>query len=224
VGYEHLKQALVGLVTDSRTVDQTMGFIFSLAFHDFSVTTIFATMRGVNQDQIDTPVSEFVSRVGVIRQPGAIKVLWDLLPQLTEGNSAMQYGIYKLFELLSHLNHRNHAVLSSLGLVKPLFDLYYESKEDGMVTEKERQVWQKLIRRLLDMGANTADARFIFEKAITAEETLDAEVMDIIRGGMKSRWPEHFSMDSGAALIVNEDGVKGLPAAGFTFMVSIREL
>jgi hypothetical protein len=201
-----------------------MGFILSLALHDFSVSGIFVTLRDVTQDQMDTTIGELSAGLGIIRHPGAIRVLWDLLPQLEAGDSTLRYGLYKLFELLSHLNHRNHAVLSSLGLVKPLFDLYYDSREDGTVTGKERQVWQKLVRRLLDMGANTADARLIFQKSVTTEETLDAEVMEILRGGMKSRWPEHFSMDSGAALVMDEDGVKGLPAAGFTFMVRPQRL
>lgn len=223
MGYEYLRQAISPLVACSRTLDHTMGFILSLALHDFSVAGIFATLRDLKHDQIDTTMGEFTPRLGIIRRPGAIRVLWDLLPQLAAADSTLRYGLYKLFELLSLLNHRNQAVLSSLCLVKPLFDLYYESREDGMVTEKERQVWQKLLRRLFDMGANTADARLIFQKSVTKEDTLDAEVVEIIRGGMKSRWPEHFSMDSGAALIINEEGARGLPAAGFTFVVSLQE-
>jgi hypothetical protein len=206
------------LVSDASTVDQTVGFMFSLALHDFSVSGIFSTMRGVSYDELDNTIAEFASRLGVINRPEAITPLWNMLPQLTVGDLTLRYGFYKLFELLSHLNHRNHAVLSSMGLVKSLFDKYYSSRGDQSVPEKERHVVQKLLKRLLDMGANATEARLLFQRAVKADDSLDMEVVEIVRTAMRSRWPEHFSMDRGAALVMHEDGIKGLPATGFTFM------
>jgi hypothetical protein len=88
-----------------------------------------------------------------------------------------------------------------------------------MVSEKERQVLQKLLKRLLEMGATTSEARTIFQKAIKEDEMLDTEVVELIRAGMKSRWLEHFSIESPASLVVSEEGIKGLPITGLTFMV-----
>ncbi|KAJ6482342.1 hypothetical protein C8R47DRAFT_1073631 [Mycena vitilis] len=50
-------------------------------------------------------------------------------------------------------------------------------------------------------------------------ETLDAELLEVFRYAMKSRWPEHFSMESPAALTLGEEGVRGLPVGEFTFMI-----
>jgi hypothetical protein len=194
VGYESLYEAVQMLVSDPNTVDETVGFIFSLALHDFSVSAIFTTMRGVGYDQLDTTINDFASRLGVIRRPEAVTPLWNMLPQLTDGDPTLRYGFYKLFELLSHLHHRNHAVLCNMGLVQSLFDKYYNSREDQSISEKERSVWQKLLRRLLDMGANTTEARLLFQRAVKADGTLDTEVIEIVRTAMRSRWPEHFSM------------------------------
>ena len=41
-----------------------------------------------------------------------------------------------------------------------------------------------------------------------------------MRFGMKFRWVEHFSIETPAAIVVRGDKFKGLPATGFTFVVS----
>ena len=63
---------------------------------------------------------------------------------------------------------------------------------------------QKLLRRLLEMGASTMEARSLFE-AVIYEEKLDPKILDVIRFGMKNRWVEHFSMESSAALALQSD-------------------
>lgn len=51
-------------------------------------------------------------------------------------------------------------------------------------------------------------------------EVLDGEILEVVRFGMKSRWVEHFSMEMPTPIVVRDDKFKGLPATGFTFMVS----
>ena len=69
------------------------------------------------------------------------------------------------------------------------------------------------------MGATTVEARTILQRAIKADGTLDMEIMELIRGAMKSRWLDHLSLESPATLSLTQDGMKGLPVTGFTFMV-----
>ena len=99
---------------------------------------------------------------------------------------------------------------------------------DPDVSDKERHVLQKLLRRLLEMGATTTEARSIFQKAVTLNEVdgksngvLHGEILEVVRFGMKSHWVEHFSMQTPAAVVVRDHKFKGLPAMGFTFMVSL---
>lgn len=222
--------ALRGLVAERKTVLETMGFLLSLSLCDFSLSNFFSSLRDVPQDTIDLKISEF--HLGTIKYPEALKILWNLaLPQLTGASSSLdddgpaRYALFKLFELLFHFNHRNHAILCSLGLIKSVFARFYETRINSGVLEKERHVLQKLLRRLLEMGATTTEARGIFQKAIVADGksdgVLDGEILEVVRFGMKSRWIEHFSMETPAAIIVRDDKFKGLPATGFTFMVSL---
>ena len=128
-------------------------------------------------------------------------VLWNLaLPQLTGASSNLdepnspRYALFKLFELLFQVNHRNHAILCGLNLIKSVFARFYEMKLDAGILEKERHVLQKLLRRLLDMGATTTEARGIFQKAVVLkevdgkmDEVLDGEILEVVQFGMKSR-------------------------------------
>ncbi|KAG5645386.1 hypothetical protein DXG03_006339 [Asterophora parasitica] len=218
IGYGSLEDALRGLIANPNTVNHTLGLILSLAMHDFSVSDVFTSLRATHEDQLEFAIAGIEARLGTIRRPDAILILWNAVPQITSGDSAMRYAILKLFELLSHVSHRNQAILSTLGLVKSLFQRFYSTRNDTTVPEKERYILQKLLRRLLDMGATTSEARLIFQKTIKEDNTLDTEILDVIRFGIKSRWLEHFSMESPAALVLQEEGLKGLPATGFTFM------
>ena len=208
---------------------ETLGFLLSLSLCDFSLSNFFSSLRNVPHDALDAKIAEF--HLGTIKYPEALTILWNLaLPQLTANLNeydSPRYALFKLFELLFHVNHRNHAILCGLGLIKSVFARFYETKLDAGVLEKERHVLQKLLRRLLEMGATTTEARGIFQKAVVlkevdgkSNEVLDGEILEVVRFGMKSRWVEHFSMETPAAIVVRDDKFKGLPPSGFTFMVS----
>ena len=219
-------------MSERKTMLETMGFLLSLSLCDFSLSNFFSSLRGISHDAIDAKIGEF--HLGTIKYPEALTILWNLaLPQLTGASSDLdeyhppRYALFKLFELLFQVNHRNHAILCGLGLIKSVFARFYETRKNAGVLEKERHVLQKLLRRLLEMGATTTEARGIFQKAVMlkevdgkSDEVLDGEILEVVRFGMKSRWLEHFSMETPAAIVVRDDRFKGLPATGFTFMVS----
>ncbi|KAG6858546.1 hypothetical protein C0995_015812 [Termitomyces sp. Mi166 len=219
VGYGSLEDALRGLITNPKTVDHVLGLVLALATHDLDVSDVFTTLRATPEDQLDAVLAKIEGRLGVIKRPGAILILWNAIPQVASDDDVMRCAILKLFELLSLANHRNQAILSTLGLVRSLFQRFYSARSDPSVKEKERYILQKLLRRLLDMGATTSEARLIFEKTIREDKTLDTEILDVVRFGIKSRWLEHFSMESPAALVLQEENARGLPLAGFTFMI-----
>ena len=135
----------------------------------------------------------------MVRQhPEVICILWDLAFCNT---TPIHYGMFKLFEELFYVSHRNQGVLPGLGLVKSVSTRFIETRGNEGASEKERHVLQKVLRRLLDMGATTSEARRIFQMAVKGDETLDGEILDVIRFGMKSRWLQHFSMESSVALV-----------------------
>ncbi|KAJ7052675.1 beach-domain-containing protein [Mycena amicta] len=195
VGYDSLASAIARLIADSNTIDYTMGHLLSFAFRNFSLAGTFTAIRGLPIADIEPTLREVVSRLGGIKRPGAMAIL--------------------LYELLANTTHRNHVVFSSFDLEKGLLERFCAPG----TPEIERSVLQKLTRRLLDMGATPAVARFLFQRVVREDDTLDAELLEVIRYGMKSRWLEHLSMESPASLSLTEENVKGLPVGGFTFMI-----
>jgi hypothetical protein len=209
-------------VADPQTVDYTMGLLLSFAFRNFSLAGAFKSIRNAAPPELDTTVREVVSRLGGIKRPGAMALLTRLTPHLIGDEPAMRYGVFKLYEALANTTHRNHVVFSSFGLAEPLLKRFCTPG----VPEPERNVLQKLLRRLLDMGATPAVARYLFQTVVREDETLDAELLEVIRYAMKSRWLEHISMESPASLTLTEENVKGLvrlsPLASYSHSHVIR--
>ncbi|KAH9965265.1 beach-domain-containing protein [Russula dissimulans] len=219
VGYESFAQALQPLVMDAKFEDQILGFLFSLALHNFSISSLFMSLRNAEHNDLDARIKDIEVRLGVIAQPGAIGILLDLLPKLSE-DSMLHYVVYKLLERLAALKHRNKVILSDLGILGRLFQTF-TSRKGPSAPSQEQRVIQKLLRRILDLGATTVDARIMFQSAVTPNGALDADILELIRAGIKSRWPDHFSFEKSAVLKFNEENTKGLPPTGFTLLIWI---
>jgi hypothetical protein len=199
-------------------MDHTAGFLFSLALHDFSLSGLFVSLRVHDgYDAIDAHIVNLSSRLGFIRMPSAMCILWDHFLPLLLPDPFMRYGFYRTFDVLASVGHRNVAVLSRLqGLVTSILDALYGENEN--TPHRERFVLLQLLGRLLDMGSAPADARRLFRRATGDGTGLNDEVTGLISVTMKSRWPDHFSMDGCAKLVLEEESMKGMPSTGFTFM------
>ncbi|KAH9925795.1 beach-domain-containing protein [Fomitopsis serialis] len=219
VGFESLGQAMATLVSDTNTVRHTLGFLVSLGLHKFSMSGIFDFGTETDYAQLDHRIRDFEPAFGPIRHPEAFRLLFNFIPQATDDSRALRYCILKLLERLSYHSHRNHCLLSSLALVEPLFRKYCEWKEDVDIAKPERQIVQKMLRRLIDVGTNTDEARAMFQRAVRQDSTLDGDVLEVLRAGMKVKWPEHLSLEDAAAIQVPHHDTRGLPLAGFTFMI-----
>ncbi|OCH84794.1 beach-domain-containing protein [Obba rivulosa] len=221
VTYESLEQALQGVLSDDKAAIPTLELLVSLALHDFSFSGLFAIKPGTEFAELNRHLQQFEPRFGSIRHPEALLIVFDVIPRLYPDNAALRYCVYKLLERLASHNHRNQCVLNNLGLVSPLFLWYYDAKSDAGVPKEERQVVQRLLRKLIDVSTTTEEARLMFQRVVRDDDILDADVLEVLRAGMKVRWPEHFSLESPATLRVAQSGVRGLPITGFTFMVWI---
>lgn len=219
MGYDVLLQATKGLLDDLTTIEQTLGFLLSLGLHNFSVSGIFDTFQSADIPQVEARLADIGPHLNNICQPGAIKGLWDAVKYIPASCSALRYGVFKVFERLLYLNHRNQVIINSLDIVRSVFDLFVSARKDTASNEKERHILQRILRRTLDLGANTEFCRLILEKTVKDDNRLDADALDVVRAGMRARWPEHFSMEPSAALIMVQETTRGLPATGFTFMV-----
>ncbi|KAI0360774.1 beach-domain-containing protein [Trametes cingulata] len=215
VGLESFAQATLGLVSDARTIKQTVSFLTCLALHNFAWSRFFLHIAGADYAAVDRKFQEFSTQLGMIHVPEALRVLYDAVTRTTQDNALLRYMGTKLLERLTLHKHRNQCVLSSLGLERSLFERL--CSPSGL-PKAERQVVQKLLRRLLDQNVRTEDARLMFQRAIRPDDTLDPDVLEVLRAGMKVKWPEHFSLESPAAIRVTKTGTRALPSTGFTFM------
>lgn len=218
MGLESFSQATLGLISDARTVKQTMSFLVSLALHDFAWTRFFLHTSGADYDVVDHKFQAFANQLGMIHVPEALWILYDAAVLPGRDDPILRYMATKLLERLALHKHRNQCILSSLGLVRSLFERLCGGAE---LPKQEKQVVQKLLKRLLDHNVETEDARLMFQRAIRPDDTLDPDVLEVLRAGMKVRWPGHFSLESPAAIRVTRTGSRALPSTGFTFMVSL---
>ncbi|KAH8108309.1 hypothetical protein DFH11DRAFT_1822643 [Phellopilus nigrolimitatus] len=136
-------------------------------------------------------------------------LLFTLLSNIPEGDTFLP----KAFFALLSMNHRNKAILSGTLLFRTVFQHYLKSAQPS------RSILQKLLKKLLDVGAHVPDVRFLFQCAVRDDATLNTDAIEIIRSAMKAKWPMHFSLENSTAFEVKEEGVRWLPSAGFTFMM-----
>ncbi|PIL27451.1 hypothetical protein GSI_10600 [Ganoderma sinense ZZ0214-1] len=216
VGLESFSQATFGLISDARTVKQTMSFLTSLALHNFAWTRFFLHTSGADYEVVDHKFQAFSNQLGMIHVPEALWILYDAALLPGRDDPILRYMATKLLERLALHKHRNQCILSSLGLVRSLFERLCGGVE---LPKQEKQVVQKLLKRLLDHNVETEDARLMFQRAIRPDDTLDPDVLEVLRAGMKVRWPGHFSLESPAAIRVTRSGTRAFPSTGFTFMI-----
>lgn len=184
---------------------QTLGLLLSFAMQDFSLSDYYQPGRS------DAP--EVQARLGIIRQPGGIQVLWDFLPGMSPESRDVT------LQALEHLTTqclRNRAILSNLNIAPSLLRLFLTSSPDS----RERRRIQKTLRRVLELGASVSEARLILQSVVLPDNRLQPEVLELVRGAARGRWPTHVSFMSPASLSFSHHGIKALPPAGFTYIVS----
>ncbi|KAG8759860.1 hypothetical protein FRC14_004821 [Serendipita sp. 396] len=222
VGYALLKQAITPLITDQRTAAQVVGYLLALCLHNFSVSNLFVDLRASlpSTAKVDSIIGQNEYRLGKVRLPQIILVIMEMVDSLPRDDSLLPYATLKLVERLVSLNHRNHSMLNEVGLVRHVFSkLYARGINMDDIDDAERSVLQRMLRRLLEMGASTAETRTIYQRVVNPDLTIDGEILDILRSAKRAKFPEYFSFDGPASLQLNEDGGRTFPCPlGFTFM------
>ena len=160
--------------------------------------------------QSDSP--EVQAHLDVIRQPGGIQVLWD---HLTDMPPESRDATLQALEHLTSQCLRNRAILNNLNIASSLLQNFLVSPPDS----RERRRAQKTLRRVLELGVSVSEAQLILQSVVLPDDQLHPEVLEIVRGAARGRWPTHISFMSPASLSFSQKGVKALPYAGFTYMV-----
>lgn len=197
---------------DRRTVDQIFGFVLSVSQENFALSSIFNLLRELEQ----TDFSQHKAMLGIVVHPQFLVLLISLIDAVPTEDDFLHKALFNLLETLASLSHRNLALLGSVPIFKPVFRQFM--KEETPM----KPLLLKLLKKLLTAGAPLDDVGQVFKRAVREDEvSLDSDILEIIRAGLKGKWPEHYSMEGVAAFELKEDSARGLPLTGFTFMVRI---
>lgn len=199
-----------------------MGYLLALALQNFSIANLFGSIQNFQSSTagVDSKIAQTEHRLGKIRLPQAILIMLKATDNLPSDEPMLRYASYKVIERLVTLNYRNHALLNRVGLLQQVFDNLY-NRTDITLNDAERSVMHRTLRRLLEMGASTGEARSIYSKVVKEDLSIDGEILEILKSAKRAKWPQYISFDGPAALQLVEDGGKMLPCpTGFTYMVS----
>ncbi|KAL5530973.1 hypothetical protein ACEPAG_3849 [Sanghuangporus baumii] len=205
VGYSPFGEVLIPLLLDTKSIDNLFGFMLSAAHADFTLSNIFSTLR--LRDELD--LTDYRSMLARVKNAQFYALSFSLLPKLPPGDKLFPKALVALTEICVSMNHRNKVLLSSTRLFKIAFDQFLEGSLHSA----------KLLRKLLDVGADTEQIRLLFQRAIKKDDALNGDVLEILRSGMKTKWPKHFSLEDAASVRLEEQNVRGLPSTGLTFMI-----
>ncbi|KIK98640.1 hypothetical protein PAXRUDRAFT_823685 [Paxillus rubicundulus Ve08.2h10] len=224
VGYTALSDASRALLKHPITSEMALGCLLSLSFHEFALIDLFVTLQTSHRHnrELDAHFLEFSPSLGTVHLPYVLKIIWDFVAGSPATDSSLRLTLYKILEHLTQSSHRNLAVLNMLGILTPMFS-YYMS---GTVTQQgsnnsgmERRLQCKILKRLFEMGASTQDVRLLLQCAVREDKTLDLEAIDLIRIGLRSRWPPHLTLQATSAVALPLGSWKTPPTSGFTFML-----
>ncbi|KAF8509163.1 beach-domain-containing protein [Hysterangium stoloniferum] len=224
VGFDALTQAITPFAHNPTTLDQTLGFLLSLALSDFSLAGVFQMLRN-SVSEIDP------NRLTVIHIPQAILAIVHMLVYIPSTDEQLPHNVFKIIERLASYNHRNQAWLNKLGLGTILFDRLYLPDTSPMhaISSQTELVMQKILRKMLSIGAPTKDVRCMFRALVRGKDTsitegavLDSRILELLRMSMRVKWPEHFAFGTNGAIEVqSEGGGTGIGTAGWSFMAWI---
>ena len=187
---------------------------------------LFVTLQASCRDlsELDVHFLEFVPSLGTIHLPRVFKIVWEVVLGYLATNAHLRLILFKILEHLTQSSHRNLAVLSMLGILTPMFSSFISSTTVDQLGSHaaERRLQCKIIKRLFEMGASNQDAQRLFQCAVKEDRSLDTEMIDLIRTGLRSKWPPHISFQDMSVVTMPLGGLTTLPAPGLTFMASVR--
>lgn len=205
--------------------------LLSFALHDFTPLGLFAEITpGMDELAIDGSIGKVEIKLSMLHNPIGIVCMMELLYLASD---SLHYGVSKMVDRIAFASHRNQALLSQSGLTSVLLAI------TGSTTlpHSSISIAQKSSKRLLEMGAPLDEARKLLQSTIkisnaeTTTYSLDSQVLDRLRDGMKTagKWPNFVSIGGGdverSGLELGEAQLQGRTfpgSAGFSFLVRCR--
>ncbi|KAG8739840.1 hypothetical protein FRC10_005070 [Ceratobasidium sp. 414] len=217
VGYEAFESSLFDYVNRAEpgTASSTLSSLAAFAFQLPSLSSFLPSVdaasphrqdNGASTDAtaaytydpalIDPLVSGQDTTSARITHPNAVPILLRLAWSLSlPTRSHICYALAKLLDRLAAASHANRAALSQAGIVHLVWDRVFPGSSKlaspDPLSLPESTVLQKLLRRILDLGAPLDDLKLLFKRA--ADPAVAVKALGLLKGNPNARWPSFLA-------------------------------
>ncbi|KDN41354.1 hypothetical protein RSAG8_07469, partial [Rhizoctonia solani AG-8 WAC10335] len=221
VGYNPLESSTSDYLNRPEPGTQAM-VLSSLAAFVFQLPSLAAFLPTIDTQPHDDPeatvtsIGDYITRLDTpsarISHPLAIPILLRLTWSLS--NETYSFAMAKLFDRLAAVSYANRATMAGSGIVRLVWDRLYPLptlKSTGSVgiPLQESHALQKLLRRVIDVGAPLSDLKHLF-KGTSNGGTVGLKALIVLKGNPQARWPSFLSFrGEGSGLDVNNLNMRG---------------
>lgn len=194
----------------------------SLAAFVFQLPSLSAFLPSIDAQIHDdpsatvTPIGDYITQLDTpsarISHPLAIPILLRLTWSLS--NEVYSLAITKLFDRLAAVSYANRATMAGSGIVRLVWDRLYplpavKSAGTMDVPLQESHALQKLLRRVIDVGAPLSDLKHIFKRT-SSNGSVGLKALSTLKGNPQARWPSFLSFrGEGCGLDVENLNLRG---------------
>ncbi|KAG8690949.1 hypothetical protein FRC11_007896 [Ceratobasidium sp. 423] len=201
--------------TKAMVLSSLAAFVFQLPSLSAFLPTIDA-QRHDDSDATVAPIGDYITQLDTpsarISHPLAIPILLRLTWSLS--NETYSFAMAKLFDRLAAVSYANRATMAGSGIVRIVWDRLYplpapKSTEIAELSAQESHALQKLLRRVIDVGAPLSDLKHLFKRT-SNNGIIGLKALSALKGNPQARWPSFLSFrGEGCGLDVNNLNLRG---------------
>ncbi|CAE6467269.1 unnamed protein product [Rhizoctonia solani] len=184
--------------TKAMVLSSFAAFVFQLPSLTAFLPTIDAPSHG-DSDATVAPIGDYITQLDTpsarISHPLAIPILLRLTWSLS--NETYSLAMAKLFDRIAAVSYANRATMAGSGIVRLVWDRLYpllaaKSISTMDLPVQESHALQKLLRRVLDVGAPLSDLKHLFKRTASSGG-VGLKALSALKGNPQARWPSFLS-------------------------------
>ncbi|KAJ1299892.1 hypothetical protein OPQ81_005012 [Rhizoctonia solani] len=221
VGYNALESSASDYLNRPEPGTKAM-VLSSLAAFVFQLPSLSAFLPSIDAQPHDSsdgtvmPMGDYITQLDTpsarISHPLAIPILLRLTWSLA--NETYSFAMAKLFDRLAAVSYANRAAMAGSGVVRIVWDRLYplptsKSAAPVEIPAQESHALQKLLRRVIDVGAPLSDLKHLFKRT-SSGGPVGLKTLGTLKGNPQARWPSFLSFrGEGCGLDVQNLNLRG---------------
>ncbi|KAJ1300253.1 hypothetical protein OPQ81_005082 [Rhizoctonia solani] len=201
--------------TKAMVLSSLAAFVFQLPSLSAFLPSIDAQLHD-SSDGTVMPMGDYITQLDTpsarISHPLAIPILLRLTWSLA--NETYSFAMAKLFDRLAAVSYANRAAMAGSGVVRIVWDRLYplptsKSAAPVEIPAQESHALQKLLRRVIDVGAPLSDLKHLFKRT-SSGGPVGLKALGTLKGNPQARWPSFLSFrGEGCGLDVQNLNLRG---------------